>query len=286
MSALRPDLHAHSTASDGVLSPAALAARAYANGVTLLSLTDHDTLSGLQEARAEAERLGMGFLPGVEISAGGDAEVHILGYGAREDMPALTKLLRDMREERRERAKNILKKLAALGMPMPEDELSLDEKAANGRPHIARMLVSHGYCRDTQEAFQKYIGNGCPAYVPRYKLAVSGVVRLLRACGCVPVLAHPGLLRLSGDSPLPLIEQWIDDGLMGVEVYHPEHMPNNFTVWRQFADARGLLVTGGSDFHDTEEWHADIGGLVPYWPDPEPCAQALLAAVEHAEASR
>ena len=276
---VRPDLHAHTTASDGRLSPAQVALRAKEAGVTLLSVTDHDALEGLPEAAAAAQNAGIGFLPGVEISAGEDSRVHVLGYGVSADMRALSGLLESMRADRENRALEMLSRLCALGMPLPHGEILRGDGTSVGRPRIAREMIRAGYVGSMVEAFEKYLAEGRPAYVPRKKRAAAEVIALLRAEGAVPVLAHPGLLHLDQTAFMPLLAQWKEAGLAGLEVYHPVHPPETLPAWDALARAQGLLVTGGSDFHEPGEGFSPLGCMVNLWPRAGEDAEALRSAV-------
>lgn len=278
----RPDLHTHTTASDGVLTPRQVVLRAKQNGVDLLAVSDHDTLGGLAQARAAAEENGIAFIPAVEISAGGEDEIHVLGYCVHADMPELSALLAAMQAERLERAQGIVRKLNALGMKIDYSEVPVASNGVAGRPQIARVMIAHGYVKDMAEAFERYLGRGCPAYVARKKIAVSDVIALLKREGAVPVLAHPGLIRMDAEAFNAHLDAWIQAGLMGLEAYHPEHLPGAFTRWDRCARERGLLVTGGSDYHDAEPRHGDIGVMLPYWTTCDQDGKALLEAVRKA----
>ena len=262
---MRPDLHLHTTASDGIFDSAQVARLVQRADVTIFSVTDHDTLSGIPQAADAAYERGLAFIPGVEISTEGEEEVHVLGYGVKANDPVLTAFFDDMAQERTERFRTMGLRLAAQGLPLPLDEILSDAGASIGRPHLARAMVKAGYVSGTQEAFEKYLGRGCPAYVPRESLPASKAVRLLRDRGAVPVLAHPGLIKWPMERLLPLISAWQDAGLMGIEVYHPANR-GNYAYWDRLARERKLLVTGGSDFHDGTPRHGLIGETAAEWP--------------------
>ena len=276
---LRPDLHIHTTASDGVLTPSKVVLRARENGVNLLAISDHDALDGLAEARQAADTAGIRLIGAVEFSCGGDAEIHLLGYGLKADCEEIRALLARMRQEREGRADKILQKLDVLGLPLTQDEVPAAAGAIRGRAQIARGMLAKGYVQTMQEAFDKYIGTGCPAYVPREKLEVTDAIELILRHGGVPVLAHPGLIKMDVVAFNASFESWMKAGLMGVEVYHPAHRPDAFAYWDHFARSRGLLVTGGSDFHEQGDKHADIGEMLPYWTKCSDDAHKLLAAI-------
>ena len=240
------DLHIHSSYSDGVYTPRELASMAKAAGITVIALTDHDTLKGLPEMREAAAALGIDFIPGVEFSARWEnRQVHVLGYGIDEHNALLLERLADVRDARRNRLEKIVKRLREMGMyveiPMPEEG-----QRAVGRPHIARALVEQGYVRTVQEAFDKYIGEGKPAYRPQTKMTPPEAVMLIHQAGGIAIQAHPeeiGARTLA----LKLLGALAYDGL---EVYHPSAKEKNVEdFWLQIAKERGFLITGGSDYH-------------------------------------
>ncbi len=262
----RPDLHLHTTASDGQLDVwqvARLVARA---DVTLFAITDHDTLSALPAAADAAYERGLAFLSGVEISTEGDEEVHILGYGVRHDDPVLNAFFRDMQEQRVNRVRLIGDKLKALGMELPIEEIIADAGSSVGRPHIGRALAARGFVRDTAEAFNRFIGNGKPAYVPRLTPTAADAIRLLANRGAVSVLAHPGEIRWPVERVLERLNEWQRAGLMGLEVYHPANR-GHYADWERIAREKHLLVTGGSDFHGEGASHGMIGETAAEWPN-------------------
>ncbi len=274
----RPDLHVHTDASDGQFSPEQVVSLAKGKGISLLAITDHDTLDGLNKARKQALAEDIDILPGVEISAGGANEVHILGYGIQEDMKRLHSLLRDMRREREERIRLMVKKLQQLGLAIGLEEIASPQADSLGRAHIGRVLVKKGFVDSLYDAFEKYLSPGRPGYEPRPKRKVSQVVRLLREEGAVPVIAHPGLLKMDPEDVRLLLHEWKDEGLMGLEAYHPSHLPAMTRVWDELARKCGLLVTGGSDFHGQDGRHMDIGAMLSHWPTAGEDVSQLLEA--------
>ena len=240
------DLHLHSTYSDGVYSPHELASMAKAAGITALALTDHDTLKGLPEMKEAAKETGIDFIPGVEFSARWEnRQVHIIGYGIDEHNALLLERLADVRNARRSRLEKIIKRLHEMGMPV-EVPVPEEGQRAVGRPHIARALVSQGYVKTVQEAFDLYIGEGKPAYQPQTKMTPPEAVMLIHQAGGLAVQAHPEEI---GDRALALklLEALAYDG---IEVYHPSAKDKTTEdFWLQIARGRKLLVTGGSDFH-------------------------------------
>ena len=261
---IRPDLHLHTTASDGVYDVDALARLVQRADVTLFSVTDHDTLAALPQAVSAAYDRGLAFIPGVEISTEGCEDVHILGYGVRPQDPVLTQKFSEIAKERKDRITAMADRLKELGLPLPMDEIGQEAGASIGRPHLARAMMKLGYVASAEEAFDKYIGRGRPAYVPRRNMTATQAVSLLRERGAVPVLAHPGLLKWPMERLLPMLDAWQDAGLMGLEVYHPANS-DNYPAWDRLARQRRLLVTGGSDFHDGASSRAQIGETVAAW---------------------
>ncbi len=274
------DLHTHSLSSDGLLTPHDLFALAARCGVDGLALTDHDTMDGIPAARVAARRRQMLLLPGVEIStAHRGASVHILGYGVKENDPVLGAFLERFRLKKFERAEKILQKLSELDMPLTTKDLPAESFENLGRAHIARAMVQKGYADTVQEAFDLYLFSGKPAYVPKAKAETDEAITVLVQCGAVPVLAHPEQILLQPDELVPAAEEWIEMGLMGIEVYHPSHNQDRCAFWDDFARKRRLLVTGGSDFHEEppkSRQHGRIGSSLKRWPNHEDDIAALL----------
>lgn len=245
------DLHAHSMHSDGTLTPTELIAAARAAGLSALALTDHDTVSGLPEFVAAARGGAVRAVPGVEISAAFEpGAMHLLGYGFRWDDPALNALLARMRAGRTERNREILERLAERGMPLEIAEVLVFAGGDSvGRPHIARAMIARGYVKNGEEAFERWLAKGRPAYAPRYRPAPEEALAAIAAAGGVGVLAHPISLRLDGAELVALIRRLRDAGLRGIEVWHPEHAAARRRRYIKLARDHGLAATGGSDFH-------------------------------------
>ena len=277
---MRPDLHLHTIASDGMLTPSQLARQIQKADVTIFSVTDHDTVSGLQEAAQAAYDRGLAFLPGVEISAEGEEEVHILGYGVRDTDEMLLSFLRDMDEERKQRIRTMGEKLNAMGFSLPLDEIIQSAGGSVGRPHLARAMMAAGYVSSIQEAFERFLGNGKCAFIPREKFLASKVISMLRESGAVPVLAHPGLIHWPMEKMRPMRKAWQDAGLMGLEVYHPANR-GAYPMWDRLARKQGLLVTGGSDYHDSDPHHGQIGETAAEWPNAGEDAWKLFQQVKY-----
>lgn len=259
------DLHIHTTASDGVLSPSQVVLRAKACGVNCMAISDHDSLGGIVEGEKAALSAEITLIPAVELSTGGEQEIHILGYGVPLANERLQSFLDDMSRERIERADEILAKLADFGISLKLSQIPVGRGGVIGRPQIARAVIAHGYASDMNEVFERFLGNGKPAYVPRAYLDPADAIALLRSVNAVPVLAHPGLMNWTEEKLESTLPAWIDAGLLGLEVYHPAHLPNFFEKWLNCAERHHLLVTGGSDFHDDGSSHAPLGAMRCHW---------------------
>lgn len=272
------DLHVHSTASDGTLTPEQVVETALVKGLSALGIADHDTMAGLPEAAAAAAGR-LTFIPGVEISTeSGKIELHILGYFAAEDYQPLLDELQHVREERLSRIHRTVARLRELAVPITFedivaacDNVSADhgrQEAALGRPHVAAALVRVGAVRTPAEAFERYLRRGRPAYIDRYRAKPEQAIALIRAAGGLAVLAHPGLMHR--DSMVPSL---VEMGLGGVEAYHTAHTAADVKRYLALAERLGLLVTGGTDSHGpTGTTPVEIGSL----DIPDECAQRLL----------
>jgi predicted metal-dependent phosphoesterase TrpH len=255
------DLHAHSTASDGALSPAAVVAAARAAGLAALALTDHDTVAGVAEAADAAAAVGMRLVPGVELSAfEGDEEIHVLGLHLAR-IAELERGLVSFRVARRDRAVTIVERLNALGVPLSLDAvLGIAGAAALGRPHVARALVAAGHVRDFREAFDRYLGNGRPAFVAKSHLTLADAISMLHRAGGLAIIAHPGPLGTRRR-----VEGWMALGADGVEVRHPGHSPDDTARLGALVEHLGLVPSGGSDWHGAATGPRTIGAMqVPH----------------------
>jgi len=251
------DLHIHSNASDGTFSPREIIHRAVESGLRAVSITDHDTISGVKEALNLSIPPALKFISGVEISAAPPdlsdqtGSLHILGYGFNPDNPELQEMLLPLQEARLNRNPLILQKLNALGMDITLNDV-LDDTAEKqvGRPHIARVMVRKGIVGSIDEAFDRYLSRNRPAYVDKYRVPCPKAIEIIKQAGGIPVLAHPFLLsRNDNPSITRLVSSLKDMGLMGIEVYYPQHPPEIVAVYTRLALRFGLLETGGSDFH-------------------------------------
>lgn len=241
------DLHSHTTASDGQLTPRELVREAVRRGVRVLAVTDHDSTEGLADALDEARAHPLlTIVPGIEINCDVEgAEIHILGYGMDYQADWFSAFCRDQREERRARVLRMTERLAALGMPIDAEEVfAIVGEGSAGRPHVAQVLVRRGHVKTVREAFDRLLGSGKPGHVPRRKLSPEAAVRVLRRAGGVPVFAHPGLA--DRDELIPAL---VAAGLMGIECYYGEHSPARTAGYLQICRDLDLVATGGSDFH-------------------------------------
>ncbi|MDL2207564.1 PHP domain-containing protein [Desulfovibrio sp. OttesenSCG-928-M16] len=266
------DLHTHSRASDGSDSPTELARKVAAAGLAAFALTDHDSLDGLDEAAAESARLGLEFIPGVEIAVRHDYdELHLLGLWLVNPSAALHEGLELFRKGRDERNRAILDKLARLNAPLNMAEvLALAKGRTVGRPHIAMALKNRGYVYSRQEAFDRYLGWGAKAFVPRCLPSPEEGIALLAAEGAIVVLAHPCLSPvMSGQRLDALLGDLHSMGLNAIEAWHSSHDPNQTRLCLDLAERHGLLCTGGSDYHGANKQDIALGSgrgnmRVPY----------------------
>lgn len=257
------DLHCHSTASDGTFAPAAVVRLAQQSGVSALALTDHDTVGGVAEAAAEAAKLGIDFLPGIEISADfpQPATMHILGYGIDPQSPVLADMTRRLIEGRDTRNPRIIQKLNQLNISITMEEVERESGGkVIGRPHIAAILLRKGYVSSMKQAFDKYLAPGGLAYFDKERLSPREALDMIRLSGGVSVLAHPVQLRALNDGELErIIKDLKDLGLLGLEVIHSDHGPAHVEKYTKLANRFGLITTGGSDFHGTNKKDIQLG---------------------------
>ncbi len=254
----RVDLHSHTTASDGTLSPRELVITAVEHGVRVLAVTDHDSTGGLAEAMEEARaHPPLEIVPGLEINCDVEgAEIHVLGYFVEHEAPWFQAFLAEQRAERVARVHRVAERLAELGMPIDPDEVfALVKEGSAGRPHVARVMVKRGYVKSVREAFDKYLKTGGPANVPRRRLAPVEAVAVIRKAGGVPVLAHPGLANRD-----ELIPELVEAGLMGIETYYAEHSAAQTREYLELCRRHGLVPTGGSDYHGPQSGRANPPG--------------------------
>ena len=243
----RADLHAHTSASDGSQKPSEVVRTAAGLGLSAVAITDHDTVAGLEEALEQGKKDGVVVVPGVEINTEqGGHEIHVLGYHMDWHAPDLATKLQWLRGGRERRAARIVARLREIGVTISLDRvMELAAGGAVGRPHVARALAEAGWVHSLPEAFDQFIGQGAPAYVPREWLSPTEAADVILAAGGAPVLAHPGTAGDTGE----LIPRLLEHGLVGIEVYYPEHGVEAERLFRRIAKNYGLIMTGGSDSH-------------------------------------
>lgn len=247
---IKADLHVHTNASDGDLSPYEVVMLAKTQGLSAVAVTDHDTTSGLSEAMDGASELGMTLIPGVEISAAYDpGTLHILGYFS--EIPSgLEKSLSEVQQARARRNPKIIEKLNELGMQITlDDVMQIAGDAQIGRPHIAKALINNGSVKNFEEAFSRYLAKGKPAYVDKKKMTWDEAVALIKAHGGVSILAHPFTLCLDANELRSFVGTLAAHGMSGIEVYYPEHTKAQKKLYASIARSLNLLTTGGTDFH-------------------------------------
>ena len=272
----KPDLHTHSTSSDGILTPLELVSAAAEAGVTTLAISDHDTFAGVDSLEGKA--LPIEVISGVELSLRDMHGLHLLGYGTGA-APELRGIVKELAEARQSRARRIVEKLTSLGMPLMYDELASQCGGTIGRLHIARAMLAAGYVTTLQEAFERWIGEDGPAYVAGERLSIGEALPLMRRNGFVPVLAHPAELEKDDVALRVLLESWQKQGLMGVEIYHPSQRSRGFAALDATVRRMGLLVTGGSDFHAAGDKHGGLGCMADAWLRRDEDIAALKAAM-------
>jgi len=246
------DLHVHTTFSDGTLTPQQVVRLAERVGLSAIAITDHDTVRGNQEAIQEGERLGVEVVPGVEVSVDFHAgTMHVLGYYIDFDCEALVETLQRIESARHERNKQILEKLARLGMPLDYETIkAVAREGPVGRPHIAQALVHKGHVANLRDAFDKYLKKGAPAYAERLRFSEVDAIGVIRQAGGLAVLAHPKSLCCDDSASLSgIVARLVSLGLQGVEVYYPSHSAEMQRTYESLARQYGLLITGGTDFH-------------------------------------
>lgn len=250
------DLHSHTNESDGTLTPAALISLARRIGLSAIAITDHDTFAGYEKARPVAVEAGFDLLRGIELNSiltlpiDGPRHVHVLAYfpsGA--PLPGFSAWLAEEQEDRRTRNRLLIDALRKRGIDITLEEVEARGRSMAGRPHFARILVEKGYASDSDDAFQRYIGETAPSYVERQSQTTEEAIQIVRAGGGIPVVAHPVRLSLPQDIERQMLQQLKNAGLLGLEVYHSEHPPDLQAHYLRLANELKLLPTGGSDFH-------------------------------------
>jgi predicted metal-dependent phosphoesterase TrpH len=256
------DLHTHTTASDGRCSPSELVAQAAAAGVTVLSVTDHDTVDACRAAGEACLAAGIVFVPGIEVTAvREETDVHVLGYFIDPGASALRVFLAEQRQRRVDRVGRIVVQLEKLGLPLDADAIlrpAIDQPGKSiGRPAVARALVAAGYVKTTNEAFASLLSRGRPGFVAREGAAPEDVIQQIHGAGGLASLAHPGLLRR---------DEWIAgfaaSGLDAIEAYHTSHDDTLVALYRSIAHRLALCISGGSDYHADESHGSGRPGSV------------------------
>jgi predicted metal-dependent phosphoesterase TrpH len=260
------DLHIHTNASDGSYSPFEIIALARKRGLDAVAFTDHDTIDGVRAVSGSRELDAIRFLAGVEITVQAPPalalsdSLHLLGYGIRIDDPELDGLLSALQKARDERIPRILERLNDLGMTISFRELTEAFTGPQlGRPHIAQLMIRKGYVASIDEAFDRYLGSGRPAYVDKHRVPFDEAVRAIHHAGGLAVLAHPCLYDLTDEDLEALVRALTRGGLQGLEIYYPQHSKTQTAYYESLAEKYGLLATGGTDFHGAATPGIEIG---------------------------
>ena len=264
------DLHAHTTASDGTLTPTEVAELAVLTGLVAFAVTDHDTIDGLEEASAAAARLGIEFVPGIELAVTyPSGRFHMLGYLIDHQNPALSGRLQKLKDNRANRNHIMLRNIQALGIPLTLEEVEAVSGGGQiGRPHMALAMVQRGITATTQEAFDRYLADGAAAHVPKDKISFEEGLDLIHAAGGLASLAHPDSLKLDDSRLAEDLVRLKEAGLDGVECYYSQHNRARTDWLLQQAERCGLMVTGGSDFHGAPKPNVFLGRVLDGRPVP------------------
>jgi len=261
------DLHVHTYESDGTFSPEKVVEYSKAKGLHAIAITDHDCCSAITPAIIAAKDLDLEIIPGVELSAEVDEQdVHILGYFIDWQNVSFLKKLEHIVHVRRERAKEILKRLRRVNVGITEKELfELSDSGCVGRLHIAQLLFKKGYVSSIGQAFKDYIGDQSPCYVKKFKMTPKEAASMIKDVGGIPVLAHPKTINTKNKKLADAIKAFVDDGMEGIEVYHIEHTAKDVKEFEKLAAKFNLLMTGGSDCHGLGKKEILIGKIkIPY----------------------
>src|SRR5580658_108567 len=252
------DLHLHTLFSDGTFTPEELAQRGAELGLVAMALTDHDTVEGCARMETSCQALGVEFIPGTELTAEFDGhEVHLLGYFLDVHQPKLLAEIKKFQSVRRERIHEMVAKLNEMGIPLrAEAVFALANCQSPGRPHVARALAQEGLCGSMDEAFERFLKKGRPAWVPKYKISALDAMDLIHQAGGLASLAHPGLNHCDH-----LIPRMASDGLDGLECFHSKHTGTQSEYYMAMARRLNLAITGGSDCHGFSKGKPLIGGV-------------------------
>ncbi len=254
------DLHTHSSASDGSMRPFELVRHAKEAGLAAIALTDHDTIEGVDEAIEEGNKIGVEVVAGLEISADYNPEMHILAYFFNGTHKNIVPILANLRENRKTRNPKIIKKLEDMGFPMTMEEVEAEASGSVvGRPHVAKVMLRKGYVKSIEEAFEKYLSSGKPAYFKKDKLTPEESIKEIVKAGGIPVVAHPKYLYHTYSQLDELFERLAAAGLRGVEAIYVDNTQDETGNFLRLAIKHNLLVTGGSDYHGTYKCGIEIG---------------------------
>lgn len=266
------DLHIHSIHSDGSDTPAKIVELAERLNLSTIAITDHDSVNGTTEGKRESEQRGIRFIPGVELSAKHENKnIHLLGYFIDWKNEELNRILKSLRDARVERAGKIIQLLKDMGATISfEDVKKISGQASVGRVHIAKALLKKGLVRSLSEAFNVYLSCGKPAYVEKDVLELKEAVNLIKKCGGLAFIAHPGIEQLHDR-----MDDLVRLGISGIEIYHPNHSEGDIAFFKEYAKAKNLLCSGGSDFHGENSSSNKILGKPPI---PNDYADKLFAA--------
>jgi 3',5'-nucleoside bisphosphate phosphatase len=256
------DLHLHTRFSDGTYTPEELASAAKQKGLAAIALTDHDTVEGCERTAAACHTEGIEFIPASELTAEiGEHEIHVLGYFLDTANPKLLEQLARFQQVRQDRIREMVKRINQAGVPLSvEDVFNLANCRSPGRPHVARALVENEFCSNLDEAFERFLKKGKPAWVPKFKMSVGEAIELIHQAGGLAVMAHPGLTR--ADDVIPTLAEM---GMDGLECFHTKHTNGMAAQYHALADRLHLLVTGGSDCHGITKGRPLIGTVkLPY----------------------
>jgi hypothetical protein len=256
------DLHLHTHFSDGTFTPEELVARACDQGLSAIALTDHDTVEGCPRAAAACEKAGIEFIVGTELTADyKGCELHILGYFLDIENPLLIREMSKCQATRQDRIREMVLRLNQARVPLEAERVfAIANCQSPGRPHVARALVADGYCAGMDEAFERFLKRGRPAWVPKRRISAANAIELIHQAGGLAVMAHPGLNR--SDDVIPPV---VKAGLDGIECFHTKHSTHASERYLELADRYKLLVTGGSDCHGMSKGRPLIGSMkLPY----------------------
>ncbi|MGE4282532.1 MAG: PHP domain-containing protein [Clostridia bacterium] len=253
------DLHVHTTASDGSMTPSEVVRHAVQKRLAAIAITDHDTVEGIEEALIQGHLSDIEVIPGIEISVDYRDEMHILGYYIDIYSQKFITILNQLNNFREERNPKIIKKLNDLGMSISFEEVEAKAGRVVGRPHIARVMVEKGYVDNVNQAFYEYLNTGKPAYIERKKLSQQEGIRLIKNAGGIAILAHPIYLEKGGANLDMLLPKLIEYGLDGLEVYYSDYTSEDTHKYLKLADKYNLVATGGSDFHGRSKPRLKLG---------------------------